>query len=118
MPYPSPWQTLFNHLQNKGVTVFSPGQHQGECTSPYVVISNQGLNRPKSYSSTQTRYDLMCYVPQNRYSELESFVEQIKDHMRELYPQFKPLNFETGSFLDDTVKGHMISVQYGLNRKL
>ena len=114
----SQWQTIYKHLKAKGIDVYSPGQHQGECVSPYTVVKDAGLNPLSSFSSSQALYDIMCYVPQKEVSKLEPYVEQLKEVMKGLYPAIVPMNFQTASFLDDTVKGHMISIQYRNNRKI
>lgn len=112
------WQKIYKHLQTEGLDVYSPGQHKGECISPYVVLKDAGASRLESFSSTQVLYDVMCYVPQNAFSTLESYVDRVKAAMEGLYPEIVPMYFETASFLDDTVKGHMISVQYRSNHKI
>ena len=113
----SQWQNIYKHLKSKGFDVYSPGQHQGECIKPYVVLKDAGLNPFSSFSSSQALYDVMCYVPKERFSILEPYVEKVKEAMKGLYPAIIPVYFQTASFLDDTVKGHMISVQYKNNRK-
>ena len=114
----SQWQNIYRCLKSSGIDVYSPGQHQGECTSPYVVVKDAGLNPLSNFSSTQALYDIMCYVPQDKFSTLEPYVEQVKQVMKKLYPAIIPVNFQTSSYLDDIVKGHMISIQYRNNRKL
>lgn len=113
----SQWQNIYKHLKSKGFDVYSPGQHQGECIKPYVVLKDAGLNPLSSFSSSQALYDVMCYVPKEQFSILEPYLENVKEAMKELYPAIIPVYFQTASFLDDTVKGHMISVQYKNNRK-
>ena len=113
----SQWQNIYKHLKSKGFDVYSPGQHQGECIKPYVVLKDAGLNPLSSFSSSQALYDVMCYVPKERFSILEPYVEKVKEAMKGLYPAIIPVYFQTASFLDDTVKGHMISVQYKNKRK-
>lgn len=113
----SQWQNIYKHLKASGLNVYSPGQHQGECTSPYVVLKDAGLNPLSNFSSSQALYDVMCYVPKDQFSTLEPYVEKVKEAMKGLYPAIIPVYFQTASFLDDTVKGHMISVQYRNNRK-
>ena len=110
-------QNIYKHLKTSGLDVYSPGQHQGECTSPYVVQKYAGLNPLSNFSSSQALYDVMCYVPKDQFSTLEPYVEKVKKAMTGLYPAIIPVYFQTASFLDDTVKGHMISVQYRNNRK-
>lgn len=112
------WKQIYAHLKQDGFDVYSPGQHRGECTTPYVVVKDAGSTRVSQFSSTQTLYDVMCYVPAEQFSTLEPFVHQVKSSLDGLYPMLVPMNFETGSFLDDTVKGHMISVQYRNNKKI
>ena len=114
----SQWKNIYRHLKQAGIDVYSPGQHQGECIAPYTVVKDAGLNPLSSFSSSQALYDVMCYVPQAQFSTLEPYVEQVKQAMKGLYPAIVPMNFQTASFLDDTVKGHMISIQYRNNRKL
>lgn len=113
----SQWQRIYLHLKSKGLDVYSPGQHQGECIAPYVVVKDAGLSSLSGFSSSQALYDIMCYVPMKHFSQLELYVDTVKTAMQELYPSIIPMHFQTASFLDDTVKGHMISIQYRNNRK-
>lgn len=114
----SRWKDIYNLLKSHGFNVYAPAQHEGECIEKYIVVKLGTLQRANDFSSVQYQYDLMLYVPQNEYSTLELFVEQVKAAMKELEPMIKPLNSQTGSFYDDSVKGHMVSIQYYNYRKL
>ena len=114
----SQWQNIYKHLKAKGFDVYSPGQHNGDCTAPYVVVRDAGLSRLSEFSSKQARYDLLCYVPQDQFSTLEPYVDDVEAAMKDLYPAVVSMHFRTSSFLDDTVKGHMVSTQYRNNRKI
>lgn len=109
---------VYDHLVNKGFDVYSPGQHKGECVTPYIVLKSAGMNRVGNYSSNQYLYDLLCYVPKDKYTQLEGYVEKVEDAMRELEPMIRPMNTQTSSFYDDAVKAHMISVQYCNYRRM
>lgn len=109
---------IYNWLRDNGIDVYFPGQKQTECFAPYVVIKDAGTYQYNNMSSTQTLYDIMCYVPQNKFSDLEPFVEQVKALMSELKPMLIPLHYETAPFLDDSVSAHMKSVQYRNMRKI
>lgn len=113
----SRWKDIYLHLKAEGFDVFSPGQHQGECTSPYVVVKDAGMSRVGEFSSNKNLYDIMCYVPRDNFSELEPFVHRLEVSMMRMYPMIRPAHYKTPSFYDDTVKGHMISVQYLNYRK-
>lgn len=109
---------IYKHLSNNGIEVYSPAQKKGECTSPYVVLKDAGTIKIAGLSSTQTIYDVMCYVPKDRFTLLEKYVHQVKQIMSKLQPMIMPLFIETASFYDDSVEAHMISVQYRNNRKI
>jgi hypothetical protein len=112
------WQSVFSVLEANGIDAYSPAQHEGECKSKYVVIKTSGVNKYGDFSVATALYDVMCYVPKGEYSTLESFVRTVKGVLKNLHPMIKPTGFETPSFYDDTIKGHMISVQYLNYRKL
>ena len=112
------WQDIYNHLKQNGIDVYSPGQHQGECTSPYTVVKLAGSSQLRQFSSTQALYYLLCYVPAERYSLLEEYVNQVKDVMRGLQPMIMPTHTETPSYYDVDVHGHMISIEYRNSRTI
>lgn len=114
----SQWENIYNHLKSHGVNVYSPGQHKGNCTEAYTVVKDMGTTEYLSFSSTKTLYDLMCYVPKDKFSTLEPYKEEVKEIMKGLYPMIKPVNFETASYFDSSVGAYMISVQYQNNRKV
>ena len=78
----SVWQSIFRHLKKEGFEVYSPGMKTGECTSKYIVVKNDGSSRHTSFSTDVDLYAVMCYVPKDNYSELESYVQQVKEAMK------------------------------------
>ena len=113
----SRWKDIYNILTENGFTVYSPEQSNVECTSPYVVVSNAGSTGMSRFSSTQELYDIMCYVPEARYSDLNLYVDKVEECLDKLFPMIRPSHFRTSSFHDDSVKAHMISTQYMCYRK-
>lgn len=72
-----------------------------------------------SFASTDVEiYTIFCYVPKNKYSELEGYVMQIKEIMKDIYPQFIPTGNQTPSFYDDDLKAHMVSIDYKNYKKI
>lgn len=114
----SVWKEVFKSLEIAGFDVYPPATKIGECKTPYVVLKDDGTNQTNSFSSTTTYYTLMCYVPLNEYSSLYEYKESVKEAMKTLEPMVMPMHYETASFYDDTVKAHMISIQYRNHRKL
>lgn len=111
-------QDIYIHLKNVGnFEVYFPAQHKGECTSKYVVIKTGITNQVNTFTSTQTEYDILCYVPQDMPSQMDIFFEEVKECMKKLFPMIRPTYMETEMFYDDTIKGYMRSVQYVNYRK-
>lgn len=114
----SRWQDIFLHLKNKKFDVYSPGIKTGECTSKYIVVKNDGASKVAGISSSEDKYAIMCYVPKDSYSELEPFIQKVKEAMNMLKPMILPTGSQTPSFYDDSVKGHMVSIEYKNYKKL
>lgn len=111
------WNVIYNKLKSKNIDVYSPGQHKGDCMSPYVVVRPSGSNQFMEFSTDVIYYDILCYVPMDHFSQLEPFVLQVKSAMKELYPQIKDAHMEMNGFIDDTNKSHMWSIQYQTYRQ-
>jgi hypothetical protein len=114
----SRWQDIFTHLKDEGFNVYSPGIKVGECTSAYLVVKNDGSSKHPSFSTDVDLYAVICYVPKDRYSSLEPLVQRVKNSMRGLEPMIKPYGSQTPSYYDDSLKAHMVSIEYKNYKKL
>lgn len=114
----SRWQDIYLHLKKAGFSVYSPGIKVGECTSEYLVVKNDGSSKHTSFSTDVDLYAVMCYVPKEKYSSLEPLVQRVKESMKGLEPMIKPYGSQTPSYYDDSVKAHMISIEYKNYKKL
>lgn len=112
------WKDIFDLLVSKGFEVYSPGTKKGECTSEYIVVKNDGSTQHILASTDVDLYAVMCYVPQQQYSRLETLVLRVKQAMKELYPQVIPYGSQTPSYYDDNYKAHMISIEYKNYKKM
>lgn len=112
------WKDIYLHLKEAGFKVFSPGQHEGECYESYVVVKSSGSSKLLGFSSTQNYYDLLCYVPKDKYSELETYVALVEESMKQLEPMIIPTHDKTPGYYDDQIKAHMVSVMYQNYRKI
>lgn len=112
------WGDVYNHLESEGFEVYPPGIKVGECTKPYVVPKLNGSNRHPSFSTDVDYLSILCYVPKQSYSTLESYVQSIKKSMKELEPMILPIGYQTPSFYDDSVQGHMVSIEYKNYKKM
>lgn len=109
-------QTM-NVLKSDGTEVYFPSQHKGECLKEYIVIKSDGTVA-LSISSERPIYTIMCYVPYDKYSRLETFVHETKQKMKKMFPLLMYEGNETPSFYDENKKAHMVSFQYLGCRKI
>lgn len=99
-------------LRKDGSKVYFPEQHEGECLNNYLVVKSEGVVPLLGTSSERPIYTVMCYVPKNRYSDLEDLVFKTKQKMKELYPMLMYTGNESPSIYDEDLKAHMVSFQY------
>lgn len=112
------WADIFRLLTRKGFDVYPPGMHKGECTSRYIVMKMSQLVRAGTLSSVNQSYDILLYIPKGEYSQFEDFIADFKTAMKELEPMIMPENYQTPSYFDASVNGHMVSIRYRNTRKL
>lgn len=117
-PSDSRWQDIFLHLQDAGFDVYPPAIKVGECEAEYIVIRNDGSTRHIGTSTDDDFYAVMCYVPKQSYSSLEPLVQRVKKSMKGLEPMILPYGNQTPSYYDDSVKAHMVSIQYKNYKKI
>lgn len=114
----SRWKDIYLHLQKEGFEVYSPGIKLGECQSPYIVLKNDGSSRHTSFSTDVDLYSVLCYVPKQSYSLLEPFVQKVKRCMKNLEPLILPYGSQTSSYYDESIKAHMVSIEYKNYKKM
>lgn len=117
-PAASRWQDIFLHLERAGFETYPPGIKLGECTSEYIVVKNDGSTRHAGVSTDDDLYAVMCYVPKMQYSTLEPLVQRIKRTMKGLEPMIVPYGSQTPSYYDDSLKAHMVSIEYVNYKKM
>ena len=111
-------QEIYDLLKENNYDVYFPGQHKGECISPYVVVKYDGAMESLIVSSDRPIYTIICYVPYNMYSQIVPYVHAIKKVLRKLYPAIQYAGNETESVYDEDVKGYTISFMYQGVRKI
>lgn len=69
------------HLNSKNIDNYSIGQHQGKCTSPFIVIEDAGQQKESRYTIKIRNINVVVVFPQGKYSELEGYVDKVIDAM-------------------------------------
>lgn len=107
------WERVFLCLKSKGVDVYSPGQHQGKCTSPYIVLKNTGtIGFQGSNKIGSQIIEVIVYCPASNYSNMEPYTTQIQGFLTELKEYIRSTGNITPVVLDDTVSGYTQTVEY------
>lgn len=97
-------------LKENGIEVYPPATKTGECKNNYVVVKKSGASQIGDLSSEVHYIDVMCYVPWNKYTNLERFKKQVKEIIHNnLYPRLMETGSETNDYYDESYKAHMVS---------
>lgn len=109
----SRWHDIVNCLQGHGIECYSPGTVYGDVSKKFAIPIYYGSSANYYFNRTSdVLYDVNAYVPKKQYSWLEPFIEEIKSAMRDLEPMLKFDGYQTPSYYDDTVKCHVVSIEY------
>lgn len=108
----SVYEKVYDKLEADNFSVFPPNTHVGDVTDEYVVLGDGGRYQAGSNSSQTVLIDVMCYVPGNRFTDLDEYANLIKGSINELFPLVIPTGNETQAFYDESIKGWMKSVEY------
>ncbi|WP_406541600.1 hypothetical protein [Clostridium ljungdahlii] len=113
------WEHVFLHLKSKGIDAYSPGQHKGKCTTPYVVLKNTGTAgfEGSNQIGSQT-LDVITYCPRSNYSDIEPYTVQVQSFLGELKGYIRPTGNITPVILDDSVNGYTQTIEYQTFQRL
>ena len=113
------WERVFLLLKSKGIDVYSPGQHKGQCTSLYVVVKNSGTipSLGATQSGSQT-IDVILYCPLTNYTSLEPYTIKIQQLLHELREFIRPTGNIIGVLVDDNVDAYTNTIEYQTFQKL
>ena len=102
---------LYIYLKEKGFDVYSIGQHQGTCSSPYLVIKENGESDVAGTSYINDLVEILVYYPIGRYSSLSSYTDKLKSEMN-VYKKLKRVIDPMPVIIDDDKKAYMTSYTY------
>ena len=102
---------IYKHLKNNGFDVYSIGQHEGICTSPYIVVKENGESEVVGTSLVNNVVELLIYYPIGKYSELSSYKKRILDVMK-YQKGVRRIIEAMPTIIDDDKKAYMTSFTY------
>lgn len=102
---------LYKYLKKKGFDVYSVGQHEGICSSPYLVIKENGESDVSGTSYIKYIVEILVYYPKGSYSLMSTYTEKLKKDMK-LFSTVKRIIDPMPTILDDDKKAYMTSYYY------
>lgn len=111
------WTKVYRHLVSKGYDVYSPNQHQGICSSPYLVLYEGDTKGQGGNVVGRTMLDIMIVNPANEHSMLEGRVKELKECLKELN-FIRLTGFVTGTIPQSEKKAHSKVIECVNNRRL
>lgn len=113
-------EDIFLFLKEEGVNVYLPAHHTGECLERYVVLRPSLGAKLEGFSTFYQSYQLLMYIPRDEVSQIEVYVEQIREIMKPLKQRLmiRETYFRASPYYEDSVKAYMVDLEYRLYRKI
>lgn len=111
------WQTLYDYLVDNGYSVYPPGTHEGDCDSPYLILTLAGTSPVYGISTDDDLYEILVYYPYGWYSTMEGFQKSLKRTMAKFAPVVHIVEDFGFVYHDDDVKAYMTSINYGCYKR-
>ena len=105
---------LFEFLRSSGFETYFIGQKKGTCTRKYIVIKDAGTIPIYSNKAGTQIIDIIGYVPESKYIEIEEFKENIKEIMKEFNARFT--GEETPVLIEDRIKAYSFILAYQIEK--
>ena len=102
---------IYKHLKNNGFDVYSIGQHKGICSSPYLVIKENGTNEIIGTSLSNEMVEIILYYPLGAYSELNQY-KQSALYCMKLLKGVRRIIEGSPTIIDDDKKAYTTSFYY------
>ena len=102
---------IYKHLKSEGFDVYSIGQHEGICSSPYIVVKENGESEIAGTSLINDTVELLMYYPIGRYSELANYKKRILNVMK-YQKGIRRVIEAIPTIIDDDKKAYMTSFTY------
>ena len=109
------YKHLSRFLTENNIKNYSIGQHQGKCTSPFVVISDEGERGISGYSITYKEIDLILVYPLGKYSQIDDYIENIKNVMKD-YKRGKWTREQSDIIIDKEKEAYIVALTYRIYR--
>lgn len=108
---------IYDTLKKKGVDVYFAGQREGECITPYTVITEGTRSQYQTFTTDVCYYTVSVIVPKGMYSKASQYLDIVVEHLKELYPAVKQTHSRTMVLWDDIANGWTVSEDFTTYKK-
>ena len=112
----SMFELIYNRLKVSGFDVYSIGQHEGICNSPYVVIKEDGENVLSGASVSSAVISIIIFYPIGRYSEVSEYIFNVRKCLCGL-DWLKSTGELTGFAIDHNVRAYSCTIFYEVYKR-
>ena len=102
--------SMYTALKGAGLAVYLPGQFDGNCTAPFVVVSDGGTV-PTGKTTGIKRFLVTGYVPIGRLTDLRALLASSQAALRAV-PAVKTTGEISHEEIDDERAAHSASMEY------
>jgi len=108
------WKDICDKLTEKGLKVYSPGTKVSDVVEPFITVRYAGGSQESNFTSWIDTYELIIYVPRDRYSLLEGAIDDVRTAMLELEPKLMPTQYNSISttMFDTNISAHYVIALY------
>lgn len=107
---------IFNIL-SKLYPTYAIGQHEGLCTSPYLVLKfNEHMTSMNNSSCGWQLFKVLCYCPKSSIAPLDEMIDKVKQALTS--NGFENTGNITPDFLDDTKQAFMRSIEFRIPKEV
>ena len=110
------FELIYKRLKDGGFDVYSIGQHEGFCRSPYVVIKEDGENVLTGASVSAAVVSIIIFYPIGRYSEVSDYVLRVRECLCGL-DFLKSTGELTGFAIDHDVRAYTCTIFYEVYKR-
>jgi hypothetical protein len=111
------YQKIYMCLKDAGFKVFAPMQNRDKCKESYIVIKENGQFATDSNINGYSLVQIFCYFPKDQYSQLEFFINNVKETLKKL-DFLRATGNKSPILFFDEVQAYGQSIEYQIFHKL
>lgn len=105
------YEAIRKTLAAAGIDAYAPGQHKGDCVSPYVVIKDDGQSEIVGTAAKRNTIDIIIYAPMAWYSKIAGIVSDVQAALKQIHG-LHDTYYQSPVLADDDKNAYTTSLRY------